>query len=508
MKIDRFFISLLFVFGSISTVFSQSRLKGVDYSVEAGAFVSQSSSTPFWLRTNQYGEVPLDGRMLTVRGEVRKEYDSTQLASSKKKLLFGYGGRGVVNIGQSSQVLLSEVDGKARYGAFEFYAGRRREIMGLVDSTLSMGSYIWSGNALPMPKLQIGLWDYVPILKNGLIAVKGNFAHGWFGSGDSTKNYFLHQKSLYVRLGKPAWRFKFYGGINHQVQWGGRPTVPFVQGGTNAYITQYGSGLQAFLHVALGVSLNEGYYTANGGITGEGGNRLGNHLGTVDMALEYQTDAVKWLVYRQSIYEDGSLFVLSNISDGLTGVSMDIKNATVGIKKIVVEYLDTSNQGGSLQSGNQTAFIPQLRGGDNYFNNATYEEGWQYKGQTIGTPFLMPLDKTTGAGAKDFIGSFVPPYAINPRLILNNRVKVWAVGIHSRIHRVNLLTRISSSQNLGRYYLYSRELLAPVQIAQVSLQQQITFPVKKYAVSTIIAYDNKGILEENLGFNLLIKRSF
>ena len=52
---------------------------------------------------------------------------------------------------------------KAKFGAFEIYAGRRKEIFGLVDSTLSSGSYIWSGNALPMPKIQISTPNFVSL---------------------------------------------------------------------------------------------------------------------------------------------------------------------------------------------------------------------------------------------------------------------------------------------------------------------------------------------------------
>lgn len=489
---------------------SQDLLKGVSYRMEAGTFLSTAKSNPFWVRSNQYGEIPLESAGVTLRGEAKKDYDSeTHNSKNKKKVLLGYGARVIANVGKTNRLFFSEFYGKARYGAFEFYAGRRKEIIGIVDSTLSLGSYIWSENALPMPKLQIALVNYMPLLKNGLIAVKGNFAQGWFGSGDSTKHYFLHQKSIYFRIGKPDWRFKFYGGINHQVQWGGAPTVPFVQGGTNALITNYGSNFEAYTYIATGISLQAlGYYKGSGGVSGEGGNRLGNHLGTVDLAIEYETDAVKWLLYKQSVYEDGSLFVLSNISDGLFGLSIDRKEQVNGVKKILVEYLDTSNQGGELQSGNQTAFVPQLRGGDDYFNNATYEEGWTYKKQTIGTPFLMPLSSSTGIVAKDILGNFVSKIPVHPDLILNNRVKVWMLGIESKISRVDLLTRLSYSQNLGKYYFNSRVLLAPVAIQQVSFQQKISFPVKDYKVSAIIAYDNAGILEKNLGFSLLVKRKF
>ncbi len=491
------------------TSFAQNPLKGAKYAVEAGAFASTAESNPFWVRSNQFGEVPLGSPAFSLRGELKKDYDSLTNVKAKRKLQFGYGARAVANVGESSRFFFSEFYGKARYGAFEFYAGRRKEIAGLVDSTLSMGSYTWSGNALPMPKVQIGLFNYMPLLKNGLISFKANFAHGWFGSGDSTKKYFLHQKSAYFRLGKPAWKMKFYAGINHQVQWGGRPTVPFVQSGTNSLITNYGSDLEAFIHVATGISLQAlGYYKKSGRVSGEGGNRLGNHLGTVDIGLEYQNEATKWFFYRQSIYEDGSLFVLSSIADGLLGASIELKEANQGVKKIVLEYLNTSNQGGNLQSGNQTAFIPELRGADDYFNNGTYEEGWVYRKQTIGTPFIMPLSASTGVTLKDLIGDFQPKSPVMPDMIINNRVKAWMLGIHSRISRVNLLTRVSYSQNFGKYYLYSRVLLAPIELNQVSVQQQVSFAVKKYTINAIVAYDNAGLLENNIGGSLVVRREF
>lgn len=494
----------------IESAFKPKVLTGVGYGLEAGAFVSSANSNPFWLRSNQFGEVPLESQVFTLRASAHKDFD-TQIRNNKnkKKLRYAYGARAVINVGKANQFLFSELYGKLRYGAFEFQVGRQREIIGLVDTSLSIGSYAWSGNALPMPKIQISMPNYTPILKNGLIAVKGNFAHGWFGSGDSTEHYFLHQKSIYLRLGKPAWRFKLYGGINHQVQWGGKPRVPFLQGGTNAFITQYGSGLDAFIYVATGIPLQSlGYYRGTNTVSGEGGNRLGNHLGTIDLAVEYDNNKTKWMLYRQSIYEDGSLFVLSNISDGLTGLSIDMKGNKQGVQKIVFEYLNTTNQGGPKQSGNQTASIPELRGADDYFNNATYEEGWTYRKQTIGTPFLMPLSASTGVGLSDFIGNFKPRELVNPDLIINNRVRVGALSMQSQIKKVVLLTRVSYSENLGKYYLGTRELLVPVSINQVSFQQQFTFPYKQYQVGASLAYDSQGILENNWGLNLLLKRKF
>ncbi|MGM9506808.1 capsule assembly Wzi family protein [Larkinella sp. GY13] len=464
---------------------AQSISRKPQYWVEAGTYLSTAASNPFWIRSNQYGEVPLESQGITLRAQVRKEYDSL----AGKKFSYGYGARAVLNAGSINQVLLTELYGKVRYGAFELYAGRRRELVGLADSVLSIGSYIWSGNALPIPKVQVSLPNYTPILKNGLIAVKGNFAHGWFGKGDWIQNYYLHQKSLYIRLGKPDWRFKFHGGFNHQVQWGGTLLYDRVDRGVK--ITRYGSDLESYLYVITSKTLySDDFKVENGKASAEGGNRVGNHLGTFDIGLEYEDARTKWFIYRQSIYEDGSLFYLNNISDGLLGLSFKRKQATSGILRVVVEYLHTSSQGGSVSSGRATA--DELRGNDDYFNNGRYIDGWTYNGQTIGTPFIMPLRYTTGLPQN---------LAENRNLIVNNRVNAVTIGVQSRVKKFDLVTRISMSKNLGNYDV-------PLSFTQTSVQQHIAFPVQKYTLNAIVAYDNAGVLEQNLGLSLLVKRYF
>ncbi|MFC5412582.1 capsule assembly Wzi family protein [Larkinella bovis] len=468
-----------------SVVQAQHPGKKPAYSVEAGAFLSTAGTNPFWIRSNEYGEIPLKSPGFTLRAQMRKEYDSV----ATKKFSYGYGARAVLNVGSTNQVLLSEIYGKLRYRAFELSAGRRREIQGLADTTLSSGSYIWSGNALPIPKVEISLPTYTRILKNGLIAVKGNFAHGWFGTGDSIRNYFLHQKSLYLRIGKPTWRFKFYGGFNHQVQWGGTLLYPRIDRGVT--ITKYGSDLESYLYVVGAKSLyTQDLVIQNGKASAEGGNRVGNHLGTFDLGLEYEGNTTKWFLYRQSIYEDGSLYHLNNIADGLLGLSLSRKQATRGVLRLVLEYLNTTSQGGPYPSS--IGGDDRLRGRDDYFNNGRYIDGWTYKGQTIGTPFIMPLRYTTGLPQN---------LALNPNLIINNRVKAFMVAVKSRISNVDFVTRLSVSENLGNYDL-------PLTFHQTSLQQSVVFAYHQYTFHTTVAYDSGGLLKQNVGVSLLAKRSF
>ena len=460
------------------------------YELEAGAIVATAPTAPFWLRANQYGEVPQESQVFTLRAQMRKEYDST------RKFTYGYGARVVANGGRRNQILLPEAYVKARYGAFELYGGRRREIVGIVDTLLTSGSYIWSGNALPIPKVQLSIPGYTPILfKNKILAVKGQFSHGWFGSGDSTSNFYLHQSALYLRLGKPTWRFKLHGGFNHQAQWGGSPTVPFYDYIKKVQVNTFGNSLEAYLNVALGLPIDYETRTfATGGQVYGEGNRAGNHLGSVDLALEYEGQQGRWLLYRQSVWDDGSLYGLNNIADGLTGVSWAAKESRSGIRQVALEYLYTANQGGPY-----TAKIGfnYLRGQDNYFNNGVYNEGWVYRRQTIGTPFITTLRNSTGLPVEGLLQS------VNPDYIVNNRVKALTVSVLSQVGKVSLLTRLSSSENLGGY-----RLDYPINVRQFSLLQRISVPIQSYTLSADVAYDGAGLYEQSLGAMLLIKRSF
>ncbi|MDZ7898017.1 MAG: capsule assembly Wzi family protein [Arcicella sp.] len=130
----------------------------IKYTAEVGTYISTDGSTPFWLRANQYGTVPLTSPIVTLRGSISSDYKKAITKEDQYKLSkfdWGYGLNIVGNVGKENQFLIPEAYIKAKVGAFEIYAGRRKEIFGLVDSTLSSGSYIWSGNALPMPKIQI-----------------------------------------------------------------------------------------------------------------------------------------------------------------------------------------------------------------------------------------------------------------------------------------------------------------------------------------------------------------
>ncbi|MGA0559391.1 capsule assembly Wzi family protein [Larkinella sp. VNQ87] len=408
--------------------------KTTRYDVQAGAYVSSGDRTPFWLRANQFGIVPTTTPAATLRVGISSDYGVAVLDSGlvrQKKFDWGYGVEVVGNVAGKTKVLLPEAYVKARYGSIEFYAGRRRNVYGLMDTTLTSGSYAWSGNALPIPVIQIGTRGFVPLpFTNNFVAINAFYNHGWFDNDRIVRDTYLHQKALYGRLGKPDSKVKFYAGINHQVQWAGYSDKISPDFTNNGYLP---SSLQSYWFV---VTSHRNSNKIDTTLPSFEENRVGNHLGTVDLALEVDFGALNVLMYRQSMYDDGSLFYLTNIRDGLQGIRFKNtreERSFFSINEFLAEFLYTKNQGGPV-------FLidnPAKRGRDNYFNHSQYVDGWVYQGRTIGTPFMTPgTDVRAG----------LPNGAIG-----NNRVSLLHFGLSGALGRVQWLGKLSYSDNIGTY---------------------------------------------------------
>lgn len=233
------------------------------------------------------------------------------------------------------------------------------------------------------------------------------------------KDTYLHQKSLYGRLGKPHWKLKLYGGFSHQVMWGGEYQI-----WPNSFdLTQ-----------------KQRYWGIVRGNPWEG-SRIGNHVANLDLGFSYRFPTLDLMVYRQNLVEDGALYRgLSNISDGLNGISVEFKQTTtrkIIIEKGIFEVLYTYSQGGSVFD-----FANGILGKNNYFNHYIYVNGWSYQGRTIGTPFIMPTSDTTEELRK-----------INDRPFTNNnRLLLFHVGLTGKaFNKYTFLTKLSFSKNGGLY---------------------------------------------------------
>lgn len=482
-------LGLLVSLGAGLTAQAQSnRLdRAVTGQVELGGFATTGQTTPFWLRANQYGIVPLTGSTATLRAGVFSDYHPVQPdsgATKRRKFDWGFGINIVGNAGRTSQVLLPEAYLKGRWGQFELYAGRRRGIVGLVDTALTSGAYVQSGNALPIPKVQLGTRGFVALpFTKGLIAVNAFYNYGWFeNAGRKVINTRLHQKALYLRLGKPNWRVKLYSGISHQAVWGGYSPYLANNVSNNGYLP---TDLKAYYYVVTALPYPTSAVDPNVSSIDEG-NRIGNHLGSVDLGLSIHLTAGRLLLYRQNPYDTGALFYLTSIADGLNGLSFRRNQPGAGwlvVDGFLIECLYSKSQGGP-------EFVigdPNRRGRVNYFNNSQYIDGWTYYNRTIGTPF------------------FTPQAEVNPRLpvgyvVANNRVSLWHVGLSGQAGaRAQWLLKLSYSRNFGTY-----DIPYPAGTNQFSALLNVSTPVHLPALgscrlTTSVAVDQGKLLTNASG---------
>lgn len=381
---------------------------------------------PFWLRSNQYGSIPLDGASLSFIGSASKNYG----LSSDKLFDWGASFEGRADLGQGSNLTLIEGYGKVRLGIFELRAGRSKKIIGLCDTTLSSGSWAVSGSNLGIPEIELAVREYWTLpWFDQMFSFKGNYVHGWLGDLKLARyieqdtlllGSYLHQKSLYGRFGKPGWRLKLYGGFNHQVVWGHEQDY---------YAEDYTlTPIETYLYVITGKKYSNGYIQDE---------RQGNHLGSLDIGLEYMFDKVKLLLYRQNLYEAGALAYLANIQDGLNGVCL--VNLHEGGKKekwdkFLVEFLYTKNQAGepwSPETG--SAYEP-------YYDHGQYITGWAYLGNGLGTSFI---------GTRTYLKENLPTHP--DEYFINNRVMVFHFGGEGEFEKLGYLFKLSFSRNYGTY---------------------------------------------------------
>ncbi|GAB2537959.1 hypothetical protein GCM10027085_30720 [Spirosoma aerophilum] len=67
-----FFITILLVTKGLGQA-----VKPLRYRTELGSYFAASGETPFWLRANQYGIVPQESALLSLRHSMRVDYHDT-----------------------------------------------------------------------------------------------------------------------------------------------------------------------------------------------------------------------------------------------------------------------------------------------------------------------------------------------------------------------------------------------------------------------------------------------
>jgi hypothetical protein len=463
---------------------------------EVGGLGSSATQTPFWFRSRQYGIIPLSSPAGILRAGLTKQFGDYQ---KPRKAHLKIGIEGVANVGSSSRLILPVAYASVLLGKFELYGGRRREIFGLVDTLLTSGSYAWSGNALPIYKIQLATRGYVPLgFTKGVIAINALYAHGWFSNTDSIQGSFLHQKAVFARINLFRNKVRLYGGVTHYAQWGGHSTA--AGNGTTTVNGKIPSSLQTYKDIIL-VRQPPNDSTAYSAI--DLANQAGNHLGSIDAALEIEGSNSNWFVYYQHPFEDKSGVAFQNMPDGLYGIRWKNRNKKSGtrfyVNQITVEFLTTLKQSGfDFYIGSRL-----YNGADDYFNNYQFVDGWTHQKRVIGTPFLTRwLD--TRPELHNLKGGFE---GSGPLMISNNRIQLGHLAVLGTwTNGAQLRALMSFSNNQGRPI--TKDPRTP--LYQLSCMTELMIPTKLLNRSEIrlaMALDQGQLLTNNIGGWLSVRKA-
>lgn len=431
---------LLLISGATKT-FAQTDTTGQYIQISLLAGYTSNHVVPFWIRSNQFGSIPLDGASGGLLVRAAKNYAisgewTTYRDTASSAWDWGYGLEARANIGHKALVRLIDAHVKVRYAMFEAKLGRTKDVMGLNgDTLLSSGNFAVSGNALGVPMLDIRIPQYYRLpWFDGLFSFKGNFANGFMGkmpintdvflipSSSNSLSTLLHQKSLYGRLGKPHWRVNLYGGINHQVQWGSEKKV---------YGDRYTlNSMETLWYVFWGKPY---------GAPSIPRSKLGNQQGSVDLGVSYDWDDIQLMAYRQNIYDVGAISKLANIVDGLNGITLTNKEYNTTEKnwdwqKLLFEFFYSKDQAGYPWSK------PTASGDEDYYNNYYYTDGWSYKKQGVGSPLIIPAHTAKKGQAHNPSDYFI-----------SNRVVAGHLGLRGRLYRWNVQSKLTFVRHYGTF---------------------------------------------------------
>lgn len=382
-----------------------------------------TEQTPFYFSSRQSGTVPLDGNFAVGRFSLAKIYqphDPRFFQWSAKAEVIG-------NYGKKGDAFFADLYGAVKLGNIELLVGQQRTMVGLLmDSTLSSGSLAYSDNARPYPKVQLSTVGFLPLaFTNNFVSVKASYSDGLlqgssinYGLVPSVDQTYFHQKSLYLKFGQTQNKLSLFAGINHQVVWGGEKEIDPLY---------HISRSKAYWHVITGSKLD---YKI-----------IGNHFGTIDLGASWKEKKWTYSVYRQNIYDTGSLFKAINFVDGLNGISIKRntklpKDATYfAINSAVIEVTGLKNQ----ENTNPAMGLGIYQLG-NYYNHYIYQNGWSYRGMNMGFPLVQ--------GSEQLQSDLEPNKS---EFTSNNRLWAFHSGVSATWLKLNLMLKATHTLNYGTY---------------------------------------------------------
>ena len=344
----------------------------LEYTIGLSAVASSGACAPFWLWANENGNIssaPFSGN---ISAGVFKR-------ATRPNRWYDYD-FGVVLAGrfdtERSTGYFRQLYAHTRLYIIDITVGVKPIMTGAQNPDMSMGGLLFSGNAQHIPRLSIGIDEYLPFPGlYGYVEVKGGLTHGWFVDDSyldsiATPKALLHYKFAGLRLGGKLPVNISYE-IHHAAQWGG-------------ISPQYGPNevsWNTYKHIFLA--------RGGGNNASDQMNAEGNHIGFQQLALTVKRPLWTVTAYWQTLFEDKSADLIgrSNQADGLWGVTMH-QQVFPFIHSVTYEFLNTTAQNGPWHDRDGLVW----GGRSGYFNNSNYQQGWTHFGRTIGNPMMGPYN--------------------------------------------------------------------------------------------------------------------
>ena len=373
------------------------------------AVASSGTYASFWLTSNTNGDVsssPYSGNITAgiyneaVHPERWWDYDCAVHLTGRAE--YPKTGTGYMN----------QLYAHVRLYVFDITAGIKPMIYETQDTSLTMGSMLFSGNSQPLPRITIGIDKYVPFPGcYGYFEIKGGLTHAWLPDNVYVKKAFVHHKFVALRVGGTLPVNISYE-FHHAAQWGGYSPI----------YGDLGNDLTAFRHVFMA--------KAGGTMLNDQLNAQGNHVGSQQLMVTGQGKGWQISAYWQNFFEDNFAFLGDgqNRADGLWGISMK-QTRWPFIQGVTYEFLNTTDQSGPWHDRDGLCFA----GNDGYYQNSVYQNGWNYFLRSMGTPFITsPLYNTDGTVHT-----------------LNSRVRVHHLGVRGDIYGFRYRVKASYARNYG-----------------------------------------------------------
>ncbi|MFW5872439.1 MAG: capsule assembly Wzi family protein [bacterium] len=381
---------------------------------ETGAVAGQGENLPFWLQTNRFGILDNDLSQAYGRLSLTGPFDP------ERNISLSYGLTLAGQISDNSDLYPEEYFAALKFHFLVLEAGARKKYFRDYPHEIGSGDMIWSGNSRPIPEISLSTFNFVDVpFTSGWLLFDAGLSHGWMDDFPGVEDVLLHHKWFSLKTGD-QYPLQLTMGLQHFAQWGG-------------YSSYYGEmpvSFEAYWKVLI----------ASGGISdspdNEQINAIGNHIGSYQIALDYdfseQTVGLNW----QHIFEDNSGRRLKNFPDGLYSLWFKSEDDEDFISQAVIEFIATDNQSGRRRS-DTTINTPPPTGDDDYFRNYIYLMGWTQDLRTIGTPFI-----TSPVFHSD---------EDDPDRVINNRVRAMHIGFGGNLGFMKYKILYSHTINKGRY---------------------------------------------------------